>query len=81
MSTTETTIVAVHPRPSLAALLAEMKRRGLRIRAGRDPDDPRFRTLDILQPERATGLWPAIETHFSALHTLAESVAQKGATA
>ena len=81
MSTAETTIIAVEPRPPLPALLEEMKRRGLRIRAGRDPDDPRFRTLDILQPERAGGLWPAIESHFGELHSLAESVPQKGATA
>lgn len=72
-----TTITVIEPRPALSELLAQIRLRGLKLRAGRDADQPRYRWLDVLPSERVGNLWPAIESHFSELHSLAESVAEK----
>ncbi len=75
MSDELATITIFEPRPALPDLLAALRSRGLKLRAGRDIDQPHYRWLDVMPAERVGNLWPAIEANFSALHTLAEQVA------
>jgi hypothetical protein len=74
MTTDTQDIINVIPEhPPLPDLLATLRQRGLKLRAGRDAEQPRFRTLDIWPSAPASDLWPAIEHHFGALHRLAEA--------
>jgi hypothetical protein len=75
---TQYIIVVTTEHPPLPELLAELRGRGLRLRAGRDVQQPRYRTLDVYPPARADGLWPAIEWHFASLHELAEQQQENG---